>query len=37
MEDKDISDPFGQSDEVYRKTAAREIQQALKKLLDKLK
>ena len=36
MENKDISDPFGQSDEAYRKTAE-EIQQALKKVLDKLK
>jgi protein-tyrosine-phosphatase len=35
MKQKDISDPFGHSDEVYRK-AAREIQEALEKLLDKL-
>lgn len=36
MEDKDISDPFGQTDEVYR-AAAREIKHSLEKLLDKLK
>ena len=36
MEEKDIFDPYGQSEEVYRMTAE-EILQALEKLLDKLK
>ncbi|MGI6526714.1 MAG: low molecular weight protein arginine phosphatase [Caldicoprobacterales bacterium] len=35
MEDKNISDPFGRSDEAYRRTAG-EIRLALEKILDKL-
>ena len=35
LQDKDIQDPFGQPVEVYRR-AAREISQALERLLEKI-
>ncbi|HHY81805.1 MAG TPA: low molecular weight protein arginine phosphatase [Clostridiales bacterium] len=35
MEEKDISDPYGLDDDAYRK-AAREIREALEKIVDKL-